>query len=138
MTKKNAVSKNSINLLDEVLAVGELEPVEVALPDASMMVRRSWTGDQILTYLRALNASTTDLQKLTEEQQRDRNVDVYMTMSTSPRKDVEKFVDAMAELPAIAFGMVDRRIGQVAGLIGEDGNFTFTSPRGKTPTSSDE
>ena len=138
MTKKNAVSKNSINLLDEVLAVGELEPVEVALPDASMMVRRSWTGDQILTYRRALNASTTDLQKLTEEQQRDRNVDVYMTMSTSPRKDVEKFVDAMAELPAIAFGMVDRRIGQVAGLIGEDGNFTFTSPRGKTPTSSDE
>lgn len=137
MTKKNAVSKNSINLLDEVLSVGELEPVEVALPDASIMVRRSWTGDQVLAYFRALNAQT-DLQKLTEEQQRDRNVDVYMTMSTSPRKDVEKFVDAMAELPAIAFGMVDRRIGQVAGLIGEDGNFTFTSPRGKTPTSSDE
>lgn len=138
MSKKNAVPKNSINLLDDVLAVGELEPVEVALPDASIMVRRSWTGDQVLAYFRALNASTTAAHDLSDEQRRDLNVEVYMTMSTSPRKDVEKFVDAMGQLPTVAFGMVDRRIGEVAGLIGEDGNFTFTSPRGKTPTSSDE
>lgn len=111
-TKKPA----PINLLEDALAVNAGAPVEVTLYDTTFKVKRDYTGDQVAAYIALFGEDGPK----TVKEQMIAQLDMLTDLSKEKR---EQLVDKLMGIPFAVASSVATRIGQIAGLRGDDTGF---------------
>lgn len=124
MTTKKTPSPKAIDILEDALATGDQPPQPITLLGVDIDIRRTWTGTQVNEYMRiARSAQTADDFDTWAE-------GLLSLLSTSTKAQITKFVQALGSLSTFEAGQVIKRMGFVAGLRDEAGNFISGKPRG--------
>lgn len=123
-TKKTAPQNAPIDILEDALATGDLPPQTITLKGVDIDIRRTWTGAQVNEYMRIARAAddAEDFDAWASE--------LLSVLSISAKTQITKFVDLLGGLSTFEAGQVIKRMGFIAGLRDEAGNFISGKPRG--------
>lgn len=124
MTTKKTPSPKAIDILEDALATGDLPPQPITLQGADIDIRRTWTGAQVNAYMR-----------IARDVDKSEDFDIWAgellsILSTSTKTKITAFVTALGNLSTFEAGQVIKRMGYIAGLRDEAGNFISGKPRG--------
>ncbi|MEJ6019877.1 hypothetical protein [Corynebacterium sp. H113] len=112
----------SIDLIDLALGVAGGEAVTVNVFENDLSIRRNFTGDEVHEYLK-LHREGESAPTLKEQLQ-----NIVGSLSDSADDAQAAFIDAVMELTIPEINRVVVKIGQIAGLRDEQGNFLPGAP----------
>lgn len=152
MATKNTKKKStSINLLDHALSIEGPEPMAVDVGPVEIILRRSHTGQQVIDWQKAeaeREADAADVlgNKDTSEEKKveliralmrnySRNLLRALCVEDTPEETIAEAAELIADLPASSRSTVFRTVGQIAGVVDEEGNPFPSAPSSKTKSS---
>lgn len=126
-----------INLFDEAIGINGQPPIDIAVGDVELSLRRSHTGMQVAEWSRVEDeriqqaAEVLQDDSLSEEDKSDKIAEVMRTYSVklleslctdkTRAADIEAAADKIAVLPSSARNRVFRYVGTLSGVVDEDG-----------------
>lgn len=140
MTAKKSTKKaQSLDLIDHALSItGDLEPLTINVGDVEITLRRSHTGQQVVEWQKAESERVADAADVladtttSEEKKAEtlravirnyaRNLLRSLAVEDTPEADIAAAAELIAALPADSRTRVFRTVGELAGVVDEDGN----------------
>ncbi|ALA66928.1 hypothetical protein [Corynebacterium lactis] len=119
--ENNTEKMESFDLLD-ALSVNAGEPVTATLLGVDVIIRRNFTGDEVHKFMTMHTVDNAG------ETIKDQLAGLVDALSASPEKEQAALVDKILSLTVPEIIRVAVRLGQIAGLRDEAGNFLNGAP----------